>query len=183
MNIADAKWRGGSEKVEIRNIRELQSVKVDIDAHKAMIITNNGFDSGVKALAENRGIALHIVRPNFDYTILHPKDRETIQAQLQEPFTGSQPAYIHEVVYRAFDLGTGATEQTSVPGKTVTHSKAIRQTPMNRMAQPTSDRRGPSGTQRVQGGQGSSRTGGRGGAVQKGTGPPRGGGGRSNRGR
>ncbi len=161
-NIADAKWRGGSEKVEIGKIRELQLVKMEIDAHKAMMITNTGFDSGVKALAENRGIALHIVRPSFDYTILHPKKRETIQTQLQEPFTGSKPPYTHEIVYRAFDLGTDVVGQSSGQGNTDPDSKGKVPRYSNKMVQPRSY------TQKVQGG--------RGGSGKKVPGPARGGG-------
>ena len=183
-NFADAKWRG-SQKVPVEKVRNLQQVKEDIDAHKVMMITNTDFTRTARALAENKGIALHIVRPNFDYAVLNlaPKNREIMQAQLQESFTGSKPAYIHEIVNRAFDFGTDSTTQTLVPGKTVSNSKVIEQTPTNRMAQPPSHRRAPSSTQKVQGGQGGARTGGRGRSVQKGVRPPRGGGGRSNRGR
>ena len=69
VNIADAKWRG-SDKVPIGKVRELQQVKQDINAHKAMMITNIGFIRDAKNFAENHGIALHIVCPNFDYAIL-----------------------------------------------------------------------------------------------------------------
>ena len=108
------------------------------------------------------------MRPNFDYVILHQKNRETIQTQLQESFSGSKPAYIHQIVHRAFDFETGSTAQTSAPGKTVSHSKGIRQTPMNRRAPTPSHRRAPTG---------------KGSSGQKGSGTARSGGGRSNRGR
>ena len=176
-NFADAKWRGGSRKVSIGEVRQLQHVKEDIDAHKAMMITNTDFTKKARALAENKGIALHIVRPNFDYTILDlaSKNREQIQLQLQESFNSSKPPYTHEIVYRAFDFGTGSTAQTSVPGKTVSHSKVIEQTSMDRIAQTPSHRRAPTGTQKGSGRQG--------GPGQKGPGPARGGGGKPTRGR
>ena len=132
-----------------------------------MMITNSDFTRDARAAAENHGIALHIVRPNFDYVILHQKNRETIQTQLQESFSGSKPAYIHQIVHRAFDFETGSPAQTSVPGKTVSHSKGIRQTPMNRRAPTPSHRRAPTG---------------KGSFGQKGSGTSKGGG-RSNRGR
>ena len=182
LNIANAKWRS-SGNVNEGEILLLQKVKEKVGAHKSMMITSVGFDKGAKAAAEDEGVALHIVCPSFDYAILHPKNREVIQTQLRESFSNSKPPYTHEIVYRAFDLGTDGTAQTTAPNETAPHSKEIRQAPMNRMAQPTSHQRAPSGTQKVQGGQGSSRTSGRGGAVQKGTGPARGSGGRSNRGK
>ncbi len=82
VNIADAKWRGNSKNVPINKVRELQQVKDEIDAHKAMMITNSGFSRDAKKFAENHEIALHIVRPNFDYATLHSKDRPTMQTQL-----------------------------------------------------------------------------------------------------
>jgi hypothetical protein len=160
-NIADAKWRGGSDKVPIGRVRELQQVKEDIDVHKAIMITNTDFTSGARAFAENKGIALHIVRPNFDFTILHPKNREIIQTQLQEPFTGNKPPYTHEVVYRAFDLGIDVVGQSSDSGSTVTDSKAKVPTYSNRMAQPRSY------TQKRQGRRSDPPTGGRGGSGKK----------------
>ena len=182
-NFADAKWRGGSRKISIDKIRELQQVKEEIDAHKAMMITNIGFTRDAKKFAENHGIALHIVRPNFDYTILHRKNRETIQSQLQEHFTGGKPAYTHEVVHRAFDLGIEASTQSPVSAKVSTYSKKVVSTASNRMTQTTANRRTSSGTQKAQGGNSRTRTGGQSSSRQKGSGPPRGGSGRSNRGR
>lgn len=182
--IANAKWRS-SVKIEQGDVLLLQKVKEKVAANKAVMITNIGFTEGAEAAAKDEGIALHIVRPDFDHAILDLglKDRKAIQTQFQKFSTNDKLPYTYEVVHRAFDLGTGATEQTSVPGKTVTHSKEIRQTPMNRMAQPASHRRASSGTQKVQGRQGGSRTDGRGEAVQNRMGPPRGNGGGSNRGR
>ena len=181
-NMADAKWRGDSKKVPLREIRNLQQVKEDIKVHKAWLITNTDFTRTTRNFANNNEIALLIIRPNFDYATLHPKDRRTMQTQLREFFSSTKNPFIHEIVHRAFDFGTDGIGQNPVPGKTVPHTKEIRQTPMNRMAQPTSHRRAPSGIQKAQGGRGGPRTGGRGGTVQKGTGPPRGGSG-SNHGR
>ena len=169
VNIADAKWRR-SDKVPIGKVRELQQVKVDINAHKAMMITNIGFTRDAKNFAENKGIALHIVHPTFDYTTLHLKNRETIQIQLQEPFTGNKPPYTHEVVHRAFDLGIDVAGQSPDSGSTVTDSKAKVPRYSNRMAQPRSY------TQKGQGGRSGPPTSGRGGSGKKGPGPSRGGG-------
>lgn len=185
VNIADAKWRNESDTVPIGRARELQFVRDDIKVHKAMLITNTGFDEGVIGVAEKYGIALHIVRPDFNHVILDLdlKDRKVIQTQLQELATNGKEIYTHKIIHRAFDFGTDGTAQTTVANKTGTHSKTIVQSPMNRMAQPPSHRRAPSGTQRVQGGQGGPRIGGRGRAVQKGSGPARGSGRKSPRGK
>ena len=184
--IVNAKWRSSdTNKVDQGDVLLIQQVKQEIDANKAMIITNTGFTNGARKAAENRRIALHIVCPNFDIAILDTdlKDRAVIQAQFQKLSTNDKPPYTYEIVHRAVDSGTDAETQSETPNEKVPRSKAIRQAPINRMAQPTSHQRAPSGTQKVQGGQGGSRTGGRGGTVQKGAGPVRGSGGRSNRGK
>ena len=182
--IANAKWRSSS-KVEQGEILLLQKVKEKVAANKAVMITNSGFTEGAAAAAKDDGIALHIVCPDFELAMLDSslKDRKVIQTQFQNLSTDGRLPYTYAVVHRAFDLGTDSTTQTSVSGKTASNSKVIEQTPTNRMAQLPSHQRAPSGTQKVQGGQGGARTGGRGGSVQKGMGPSRGGGGRSNRGR
>jgi len=165
VNIADAKWRG-SDKVPINKVRELEQVKNDINAHKAMMITNADFTDGARSFAENKGIALHIVRPDFDYTTLNLdlKNREQIQAQLRQFFTGNKPPYSHKVVCKGVDSGTDAAGQSSTPSKASAYSKGSGSTHLNKMVQPRSY------TQKVQGRQGGSRTGGRGGTVQKGRG-------------
>ncbi len=176
VNIADAKWRS-SNKVEKGDVEKLLQAKEGIAAHKAMMITNNDFTNGARAVAENHRIALHIVRPNFDYAILHLdlKNRETIQSQLRESFSSSKPPYTHEVVHRAFNLGMDAETQSGAPNKTDPHSKGRVPTYSNKMVQPRSY------TQKVQGGQNHSRTGGQSNRVQKGSGSWRGGSGRSPR--
>lgn len=192
MNIADAKWRGKSRKISVSQLRDLQQVKDDISAHKATMITNTDYTKTAKDFAENKEIRLLIIKPNFDYATLHTKDRPTMQIQLQEFFSNSEKPYIHEIVHRAFDFGTDTTAQTSVPNKDVSHTKDIKQTPMNRMQQTPLHRRQTTSTQKVTGGQVTSQTGRQGGTPsgrQGGSGPSRrsgptkGGGGTSNRSR
>ncbi len=184
LNIANAKWRT-SDKVDQPEVLLLQKVREKVAANKAVMITNTGFTKGAEAAAKDDGIALDIVCPSSDLAILDIdlKDRKVIQTQLQELSANGKEVYTYQVIHRAVDSGTDGTKQTSAPGKTVSHSKEIKQAPINRMAQPTSHQKAPSGSQKAQGGQGGPRTAGRGGAVQKGTGTPRGGGGGSNRGR
>ena len=176
LNIANAKWRS-SDKVDQGDVLLLQKVKEKVAANKAVMINNIGFTKGAEAAAKDEGIALHIVRPNFDYAILDLglKDRKAIQTQFQKISTHGKLPYTYEVVHRALDLGTDAANQSSGPSNIVPHSKEKVPTYSNKMAQPRSY------TQKVQGGPSRTRTGGQSGTVQKGPGPTRGGSGGSNR--
>ena len=106
LNIANAKWRT-SDKVDQPEIMLLQQVKQEVGAHKAMMLTNIEFTAGAKAAAQNKRIALHIVRPNpkLDYSFLPQQKASSIQAKLQEMATeAAKPIYLHQEVYKAFDL-------------------------------------------------------------------------------
>ena len=104
LNIANAKWRGSS-KVDQPDVMLLEQVKSDVNAHKAVMITSSGFTSGAEAVAQHKGIALHIVRPEFDISGLSPQDPTAIQQQIKTlAASRPQPIYSNEVVYRAFDL-------------------------------------------------------------------------------
>ena len=103
LNIANAKWRS-KDKVDQGEVLLLQQVEEEISAHKAMVITNTDFTQGARAVAENKGIALHIVRPNFDHAVLHVTDRNVIQTQIQEMSSETtESPYLSQIVYRAFD--------------------------------------------------------------------------------
>ena len=185
INIADTKWRG-SGKVDQGDILKLQKVREKVPANKAIMITNSDFTNGAIGAADDEFVGLHIVRPNFDVAILDPdlKDRKVIQTQLRELATNDKPIYDYKIIRRALDSDTSGTEHTSVPSKTVTHTKEIKQTPVNRMAQTPSHRRQTPNIQKVTGGQGASQTGKQGGSGSpKGPGPARGGGGTSKRSR
>jgi hypothetical protein len=104
LHIANAKWRG-SDKVDQPDVLLLQKVKEKVAAHKALMITTQGYTAGAVAAAEDEGIALHIVKPNFDFGILPIKDRSTIQAKLREvASTSNHPLFQHEVIHKAFDF-------------------------------------------------------------------------------
>lgn len=189
LNIANAKWRS-SGNVNEGEVLLLQKVKEKVGAHKSMMITSIGFDKGAKAAAEDEGVALHIVCPNLDCAKLHPMNRETIQTQLREFSNSNKLPYTHEIIHRAFDFETVGSVQTSVPNKTNIQTKEIKQTSINRIEQPPSNRRQTTNIQKVQTRQGTSQTGRQGGQSSghqggsgppKGTGSSRGGGGTSNR--
>ena len=103
---------GEQDKVDQPDVLLLQQVKDDVRAHKAVMITNTAFTSGANAVAQDKGIALHVVRPAFDVSSLPSKDRPAIVAEIQNiASTMSQPIYEHVVIQRAFDLaGTVPTE-------------------------------------------------------------------------
>lgn len=102
--IANAKWRG-SGKIEQRDVLLLQQVKMELDVHKAMMITSSEFTSGAEAVAKDKGIALHIVKPTFDVAILPAKDRSLIQANIQEVDSSmaDQTVYEHITINKAFE--------------------------------------------------------------------------------
>lgn len=122
LNIANAKWRG-SVKVGQGDVLLVQQVKQDVSAHKAVMITNTDFTSGAQAAAKDKGIALHIVQPSFESSVLHAKDRAIMQSQIQELAScASQRVFQHRVVHKAFDLAespSGPAVQPSYPTKVV----------------------------------------------------------------
>ena len=158
LNITNAKWRS-SAKVDQGAVSLLQQVKEELSANKAMMITNTGFTKGAKDVAENKRIALHIVRPSFDYAELDLKNRETIQTQLQEFSTNGKLDYVHETVHKAFELGMDTPVQASVSAKKGVHSKGIVRSHSNRMTQSPPNRTVPSYTQKTSGGQGQAQKG------------------------
>jgi hypothetical protein len=92
----------------------LQQVKEELDAHKAMMLTNVGFTGGAIAVAQNKGIALHIVRPDFNINLLPGKNRADIQAKLQQIERESgRPVFKHQIVHKAFDF-IETSDQTRV---------------------------------------------------------------------
>lgn len=105
LHIANAKWRG-SDKVDQGEILLLQQVKQKVTAHKAMMITNSEFTSGAIAVAKDEGIALHIIRPIFDVSLLHRKNRVFIQNKIIEivQSSGNEPIYEHLLIHKAFEF-------------------------------------------------------------------------------
>ena len=104
LHIANAKWRGSS-KVKQPDVLLLQQVKQKLAAHKALMLTSQGYTTGAIAAAKDEGIALHIVKPSLIITELPTRGRSAIRARLQEiATTSNQPLFIHEVVHRAFDF-------------------------------------------------------------------------------
>lgn len=119
LHIANAKWRG-SDKVDQPEVLLLQKVKEKVAAHKALVITTQGYTAGAVAAAKDEGIALHIVKPNIQATQLPTRGRALIQARLQEiSSSSSQPIFLHEVVHRAFDFSEASpqSQRPSVLGR------------------------------------------------------------------
>lgn len=104
LHIANAKWRG-NDKVDQPDVMLLQQVKQDVAAHKALMLTNQDYTAGAIAVAKDKGIALHIVKPNFEENMLPAQDRREIQAKLNGIASeSSRPVFLHDIVHKAFDF-------------------------------------------------------------------------------
>lgn len=100
LHIANAKWRT-SGKVDQGDVLLLEQVRNLLSAHKAMMITNTGFTEGAMNVAEQLGIALHILKPDFEKKGLPVKDRTKIQeafTRIKEERNG--PIYTFQVEHR-----------------------------------------------------------------------------------
>jgi len=118
LNIANSKWRS-STKVKQGEVLLLQQVKQDISAHKAMMITNIDFTSGAISVAQNKGISLHIVRPNFDYTSLSETNSGKIKNEIQDIANSSnENIYDFIEVHKAFDFNEVRPQQIKPQNKT-----------------------------------------------------------------
>lgn len=103
INIANAKWRS-EDKVDQGEMLLLKEVKQQLNAHKAVMMTNIGFTSGAIAVAKNAEISLHVVQPTFDYSKLEGKDAKAIQSQIQAIVASQkEPVYSFRVEHRALD--------------------------------------------------------------------------------
>ena len=105
LNIANAKWRG-SDKVDQSDVMLLQQVRHDVMAHKALMLTNTDFTAGARAVAQDKGIGLNIVRPEFDYSSLPVGDASAIQDSIQAAARASaRPIFVHQIEHKAFEFG------------------------------------------------------------------------------
>ena len=57
LHIANAKWRG-NDKVDQPEVLLLQQVKQKVAAHKALILTTQGYTAGAVAAAKDEGITV-----------------------------------------------------------------------------------------------------------------------------
>jgi hypothetical protein len=115
LNIANAKWRG-TVRVEQGEVLLLQQVRQKVAAHKAYMITNVGFTAGAIAAAQDDGIALHVVGPNFDVSGLPRGDRAAIRSALRARASQTAgPLYSHHVEHRGLGLDGEATTGGPTP--------------------------------------------------------------------
>lgn len=109
LTIIECKYRE-SDKVDQEEVGKLAFVKSSLRASKAILVTNNGFTSGARALAAAEKIALLVVEPQVAF------DKEIASENADELFATAQAAlkragsYKMTVVARAFpdpnDRGT-----------------------------------------------------------------------------
>lgn len=144
IHIANAKWRS-SDKVDQPDVMLLQKVKEKVAAHKAVMITSTEFTSGALAAAKDEGIALHIVRPDFDTSLLPTKDRQLILAKIQELASAqTQPVFNHTIIHKAFDLAeTPASRQAPTQPPPVSYPTATPTSYPNKMFTGYSHKGGP----------------------------------------
>jgi hypothetical protein len=102
--FANAKWRKHS--VQVGDLMEVIGVWRDIGAHKAMIITNSGFDTGVIKQAEEKGIALLVVQPTLEFEGLSTSGPALVQEVEQIAAARNEPVYSVEVVHKAWNQPT-----------------------------------------------------------------------------
>jgi hypothetical protein len=117
LTIANAKWRS-KDRVRQEDVLLLAMVRQKVGAHKAMMITNSGFTGVAGVAAEDEGIGLLIVRPNFDSRVLHPTDRAAILKTIRKVAKNSPPAYTYEVNLKGFGPVIATSPWTPQPGET-----------------------------------------------------------------
>jgi hypothetical protein len=111
LHIANAKWRTPPQPVEQNDVLLLQHVKSQVDAHKAVLMTNFGYTDGAMLAAQDAGLALHLVKPGFDYRRLHTSDPAIIQSQLQSlARMAGRPLCVQELLLKG---GQAAAQQAS----------------------------------------------------------------------
>jgi hypothetical protein len=115
-NIANAKWRA-SGKVDQAEVMLLAKVREKVASHKAFMITSTGFTAGAIAAARDEGIALHVVAPVVDASLLPPRSRPAILSALRELQASGQQVYSHAVECR----GLGFTE--TLPARPASHPR------------------------------------------------------------
>ena len=111
--IADAKWRSGS-KVDQPDAVLLEYARDGVGAQKAMMLTNSDFTEGAHGIADRYGIALHVVRPEFDTSTLPTGSSEAVRQQVAAALkataaaAGGRPLYSFTIVHPAFEPDAGA---------------------------------------------------------------------------
>ena len=113
--IANAKFQ--KTNVTLSHIMTLLGVQRDVQAHKAVMITNTGYSSTALLQAREKGIALLIVRPNpdFNFSVFPGKNAPIIGAEMERLSRGVGDLYNFDVVHRAFDLRRHQTRPAAPP--------------------------------------------------------------------
>jgi hypothetical protein len=97
INIANAKWRGGRNKVRQGDVLLLQKVKEKVGAHKAVMITNSCYTSEARAVADDDGIGLIVVQPAFNPRKLDPSNRRRIMDHIQKVAKTKKDVYTYHI--------------------------------------------------------------------------------------
>src|SRR5215469_15326765 len=88
--------------IELGDIMTLLGVQRDIHAHKAMMIANTGYSAAARLQAQEKGIALLIVRPSLtlDVASLPKRSAPTVAQAIEEISTRVPPVYALNIVHR-----------------------------------------------------------------------------------
>src|SRR5207249_2405919 len=92
----------------------LEYTRDGVGAQKAMMLTNSDFTEGAHGIADRYGIALHVVRPEFDTSTLPTGSSEAVRQQIAAALeataaaAGGRPLYSFTIVHRAFEPDAGA---------------------------------------------------------------------------
>jgi hypothetical protein len=102
LHIANAKWHGPRFQVQLPDVLLLQQIKLKLGAHKGILLTNTGYSEGALAAALDEGVALYVVRPEFDGELFAgsqpQKWREQLQAHVRQ--TPSRPLYSYQLILK-----------------------------------------------------------------------------------
>ncbi|MCP5528503.1 MAG: restriction endonuclease [Verrucomicrobiales bacterium] len=109
VTIIECKYRG-SDLVDQPDIQNLAFVRESVRAHKAIMVTNRGFTSGAKAVAESQRIALLVVTPRIDVsdcTVAPDADAvfKAVQERLRETPDSYDMCVVHKLVGDPNDRG------------------------------------------------------------------------------
>ncbi len=107
VTIIECKYRG-SRPVDQTLLQNLAFVRDNTRAHKAIMVSNQGFTDGAYKIAESQKIALLTIEPTREYTPAQPNtDVDELFRVIQNEIDRTPSSYDVVVVHKLHDDGTG----------------------------------------------------------------------------
>ena len=107
ITIIECKYRG-SRPVDQTLLQNLAFVRDSTRAHKAIMVSNQGFTEGARAVAESQRIALLTIEPTPAYESIHfNSDVDALFCAIQSEIDRAPNSYEVVVVCKLHDDGTG----------------------------------------------------------------------------